>query len=184
MRSWLDGELSLPRRLLVAAIGLGLAALLFRSAIADGLVTRGDELLVAASLERAQVYYARALRIDASPIAAERFAFAGLMRHTRSALRDAIGVANGALDRMPGDTALLVDRALARIALGEYGAACLDFQRLGAATGNAAYYEFAAQAARRAGARNTARRLFERVLRLNPHFAAARRALAMLDTHR
>ena len=192
MRCWFEGagrraiaDIPLGRRLLVAVVALACAGTLFRGQLASGLVSRGDEFLQSGALLRAQVYYARALRFDRnSPTAAERFAFAGLMLKTPSALRAAVAVASDALALQPGDQALRNDRALCLDALGDYGAARRDFEELAKRTGDARYYEFAAQAARRSGEIPAAARLFAHVIALNPNFAAARRELARLESKR
>lgn len=192
MRCWSEGaarranaDIPLGRRLLVALIAIACAGLLFRGQLASGLVSRGDEFLQSGALLRAQVYYARALRFDRnSPTAAERFAFAGLMLKAPPALRAAIVVASDALVRQPGDQALLNDRALCLEALGDYRAARRDFEELAKRTGDARYYEFAAQAARRSGEMPAAARLFAHVMALDPNFGAARRELARLESKR
>lgn len=157
---------------------------LFRSEIASGLVSRGDEFAQSGEPARALVYYGRALRLDVSNIAAERYAFTSLVLKERAALRAAVAVASAALARGPQEEALLVDRALCLDALGEYRVAAEDFEALGERTGDPRYYEFAAQAARRSGERGRASRLFARVIALDPKFTAARRALSKLEAER
>lgn len=179
------GHIPLGRRLLVAVVAIAAAAALFRGQLASGLVTRGDEALQAGTAARALVYYQRALWFDAgSEVASERFTFTALMLKARPLLETSVVVASRALAREPGNQALLTDRALCFNALGNYDAARRDFEALASRTGDARYYEFAAQAARRSGERARAMRLFLRVLALAPRFAAARRALARLESSR
>jgi len=181
MRSWCRRSIPPGRRFVVAAVALGLAASLFHGQLASGLVTRGDDFLQTGRPLRALVYYRRALAFDAhSTIAAERFAFTSLMMKRRPELREAVAVASAALETAPDDAALLSDRALCLNALGDYRAALRDFWSFAERSGDVRYYEFAAQAARRAGERARAVELFERVLKIEPRFVAARRALARL----
>jgi tetratricopeptide (TPR) repeat protein len=175
----------LARRLLVAACAILAAGVLFRSQLASGLVSRGDDLLGTGSSQRALVYYGRALWFDsASDVAAERFAFTALMLRRPAALESAVAVASRALAREPGNDALLTDRALCLNALGDFGASRRDFETLAARTADPRYYEFAAQQARRSGDRARAARLFHRVIALAPSFAAARRELERLGETR
>jgi len=176
--------MTLSRRLAVALVALACAAVLFRGQIASGLVSRGDEFAQSGDPTRALVYYERAYRLDAAPDAAERYAFTSLMLKQTSTLSRAVAVASAALERKPQEEALLVDRALCLNALGEYSAARGDFELIAQRTGDPRYYEFAAQAARRAGERTRAARLFARVIALAPSFPAARRALARLKAGR
>jgi tetratricopeptide (TPR) repeat protein len=176
--------MTLPRRLAVAFVALACAGVLFRGQIASGLVSRGDEFAQSGEPARALVYYQRALRLDAASDAAERYAFTSLMLKQSATLSTAVAVASAALERKPQEEALLVDRALCLNALGEYSAARRDFELIAQRTGDPRYYEFAAQAARRAGERARAARLFAHVIALAPRFVAARRALANLRTER
>lgn len=134
-----SSNLPLARRIGAVLLGLGLSALLFRAQLASGLVTRGDDMLAGGELERARVYYRRALVFDPlSPTATERLTFAGLLTRTHEALAECVAVATRALARGPIAEALRVDRALCRNALGEYRAAASDFAAL-AAAGDARY---------------------------------------------
>lgn len=136
------------RRLLLAAVALGVSAFLFRSQIADGLVARGDDLLYKDAPAKALQHYARALAIDPlSQTAADRYVFVSMERHTRASLFDALHVADAYLRARPADAAVLSDRALCLLVLRRYSAAAADFERAARAGGGAQYQTFARQAA-------------------------------------
>jgi hypothetical protein len=139
-----SSSLPLVRRLGAVLAGLGLSLFLFRSQVASGLVTRGDDMLARGELARARTFYRRALVFDPrSSVASERLTFAALLMHTRTSLRECVTVAGEALAAAPVEDALLVDRALCRNALREYAAAARDFAELASRTRDGRYRKLA-----------------------------------------
>lgn len=120
--------ISLPRRLAIVLTSLALSALLFHRQVATALVTRGDEFLQRGRVERANLYYSRALTFDTrSSIAADRSAFAGILLRTPHALDAAERAASLGLAAHPDDADLLMDRGLCYQLERRYAEAALDF---------------------------------------------------------
>jgi hypothetical protein len=102
----------------LAAIGLSLSALLFRSPLAAALVTRGDDAWHAGDLAAAVRAYRKARFIDpGSLVAVDRLAFQLALRHDRRSAAEALALAEAALVRAPNDVMLLADRRLAALQL-------------------------------------------------------------------
>lgn len=178
-------DVPLWRRLALALSAVVAAGFLFHGQLSSALVTRGDDLVQIGEPQHALHYYARALVLDRdSTLAAERYAFTGLMIKTQASLQSAVAVASEALRKAPDDEAIVTDRALCLNSLGKFREAMTDFVWLAKRTNDLRYYEFAAQAARRAGERDRARALFAAVLERRPDFVAARRELARLEETR
>lgn len=178
--SWIR-DVPRRRRFIVAIASVAASAWLFRGQVSSALVTRGDDFVQMGRPQQALAYYHRALVLDrGSTLAAERYAFTGLLIKSRSSLESAVAIASEALREEPGNEAILTDRALCLNSLGRFHDAMRDFEQLARKTDDARYYEFAAQAARRAGERRRARALFIAVLERRPGFPAAERELARL----
>ena len=118
------------RRAAIAAIGIVIAAALARPEVANGLVARGDEIAAAGDEARAQVYYRRAIAIDASGAEAlDRLALTALMRDDAAAKDQAIVRLRATLAMHP-NTALLFDLALLQLQKRRYAASAQTFRHL------------------------------------------------------
>lgn len=172
---------SAVRRASVAALGIGIAAVILRPQIADALVVRGDEYLYRSQDARALRYYARALAIDADDgAAADRFAFAAMLSRDPQAIAASLRETSAYLARHPEDATVRMDRAMAYRAAGQLPAALADFALAGAQTGDARALAFAGFTAERLRERALARRYWRAALSARPGFLPARRALARL----
>ena len=169
------------RRVALALCGVACAAVLFHASVASALVTRGDDVLRAGDADAALRYYARAARIDArSAVAADRLAFTLLMRRRGGDAARAFAAADGALRVLPGEPALLVDRAFAAQRLGRWRSAERDFATAAVHLHDPRYAHLAARIAERAGDRGRARAHLRDALVLDPAYAPARVLLARL----
>lgn len=167
------------RRFAIVATALLFAACLFRSQMAQSLVIRGDDYLYQGRVPEAQERYERALAFDnRSEAAADRFVFVLMERHTMTSLERGIRNATEFLRAQPNDVTLLTDRGLCYLVARQYAAARRDFARAAAISGSASDLVFAGWAARRAGDRVGARRLWHRALQEDPRNRSARIALA------
>ena len=136
------------QRTLCALTALAASALLFRGPLAAAVVTRGDEALGAGDAAGAFRSYRKALMLDpASPLAADRVAFALALAHRPAAAAAAVDVATRALQQHPDDPGLLVDRAFGELQLRATAAARRDFARAGAIAHDARYTSLAARLA-------------------------------------
>jgi tetratricopeptide (TPR) repeat protein len=139
-----------PRRIAVAAASLCCCALLFRGNVATALVSRGDALLTAGDLSGAVRLYDRALRIDRTDAdAADRLAFAFLLRRDPGDAQRAYAAAVTGLLAAPQDGRLLVDRGFASQRLSRWHDAQAAFLRAAAVTHDARYAHLAARMASR-----------------------------------
>ncbi len=173
--------ISLPRRVMIAVISLGLAAGFFHGQLASALVTRGDDAARNGDRTAAIRYYSRALVIDRHAArAADRLAFALSLRRAPGDEAAAITVASAALTALPNDPALLADRGFAEQRLGRWVEAERDFDRAGTSGHDARYAHLAARLALRRGDTDRARELFGSALADDPTFDPARVALARL----
>jgi len=155
-------DISIARRIGIAATATFACGAIFHSQLSIALVTRGDTALASGGVSRATAYYERALRLDpSSKVAADRLAFCTFETHSEASLLRAAAVASAALREHPGDADLLVDRALSFQALHRFGEATADFERAATATHDRRYAIFAAWDARRAGDTRRARRLWK-----------------------
>jgi tetratricopeptide (TPR) repeat protein len=169
------------RRLAIALLSLALSSLFFRGAVSVALVTRGDGFFQKGQLERARVYYARALFFDrSSALAADRFAFAGFEMRTPEAIASSLRVTSQALALAPSDVKLLEDRGLLYQLQRRYGLARVDLERAAILSGDSRWYHLAAWASYRSGDPERARRLWYAALHRNPSFVPARLALAKI----
>jgi tetratricopeptide (TPR) repeat protein len=143
-------HIPLRRRFSMAFLALCISGFLFRGALATALVTRGDDFFQKGRVERARMYYARALFFDSrATLAADRYAFSALEMRTPEALRSSIRVATAALAYAPSDAALLEDRGLLYLIERRYRQAREDLLRAAAITGDPRWRRLAAQAAQR-----------------------------------
>jgi tetratricopeptide (TPR) repeat protein len=170
--------LSRTRRVVVALVSLGLAAVLFRGEIAASLVTRGDDLLRAGDVDGAVRAYGRAVRLDArSAVAADRLAFFLLVRRADGDAARAYVVAGDALRVVPDDPALLADRGFAAQRLARWHDAERDFLRAAHLARDPRYAHLAARDAARRGDTRRARADLRFALALDPRYAPARALL-------
>jgi tetratricopeptide (TPR) repeat protein len=166
------------RRFAVAIVACIIAAFIFRSAIADGLVIRGDDLAYQGRSSDALSHYARALWMDpSSEVAADRYTFTLIERHTSNALYSAITAANAFLSRNPNDAAILEDRAICYLMLHRYRQAEKNFGRSARISADPRVYVFAASAALHAGRLGDAKVFWHRALALDRTLKAAKLAL-------
>jgi len=169
------------RRFVLALTSLGCAGVLFHANVASALVTRGDDQARAGDSDAAIRSYARAVRLDArSVIAADRLAFALLMRRRPGDASLALRVADGALRALPGEPALLADRAFAAERLGRWRSAERDFATAAVRARDPRYAHLAASMAARAGAGARVRAHLREALVLDARYAPARLLLARL----
>ena len=167
-----------PRRLLVAALALVIAAIVFRGSVASALVTRGDDLARAGNTDRAIVMYRRAAALDARfAAAADRLAFALVLRGAPGDAAAALTVADASLRNVPPNAALLADRAFAAERLHRWRDAERSFASAGALARDPRYLHLAATMARRRGDAAGARRHLRAALALDAAYAPARAAL-------
>jgi Tfp pilus assembly protein PilF len=138
------------RRWLLATVSAFLALILLRPLIADALCMRGDEFLRSGDPVTAQHYYRFALAGDPnSGTAAERFVFAALEIHARTALAVGVNVADEYLSRHD-DQAIRIDRALALWSLRDFARAANELSVVAASTHDRRYARLAQIAASRA----------------------------------
>ncbi|HEY0393370.1 MAG TPA: hypothetical protein VGD01_02630 [Candidatus Elarobacter sp.] len=169
------------RRFALALTAVAVAAALFHANVASALVTRGDDVLRTGDTDGAFRYYARALRIDArSGVAADRLAFALLMRRRAGDAALAFAAADAALRTAPGDAALLADRGFAQQRLARWRGAERDFAAAAAAAHDARYAHLAAKMAERAHDRANERAHLRTALALDSAFAPSRALQARL----
>ncbi len=116
--------------MLLAGIGIAVAAVAARPELANGLVARGDDVAEAGNAARAQIYYRRALVIDPSSSAAlDRVAVAAMMQGDARTKKDIVRRLGGALARR-SDKSLLFDLALLQLELRRYAASADAFRHL------------------------------------------------------
>jgi tetratricopeptide (TPR) repeat protein len=170
---------SRPRRFALTAIALVLAAVAFRSQLAQALVVRGDDLTYKGRSADALTHYGRAVWLDPnSSLAVDRYVFASMQRHSMNAIRSGISTATGFLTRNPHDAAVLRDRALCYLVQQRYAAARQDFEHAASASSDPRDYVFAGWAALHTRDAAGARRLWRRALALDERFLPAKIALA------
>lgn len=137
-----------PRRVAVAAVSLCCCALLFRDNVATALVSRGDALLTSGDLSGAVRVYGRALRIERSDAdAADRLAFAFLLRRAPGDALRAYAAASTGLEAAPQDGRLWVDRGFASQRLSRWRDAEAAFLRAARMMRDARYARLAARMA-------------------------------------
>ena len=175
-------DIPTQRRLLIVLVSLSCAAILFRAQVASALITRGDDRLRTADVDGAIRSYNRAVVIDeSSSVAADRLAFTLLLRRRNGDAARAYDVARAALQRKPGDSTLLIDRAFAAQRLGNWRAAERDFQTAADAAHDPRYAHLAARMALQRRDRSAARFDLRVALRVDHRYAPARAMLAALD---
>lgn len=174
--------LSRGRRIAVALLSLSCAGVLFRGNVATALVSRGDDLLAAGDLNGASRVYGRAFRLDtANADAADRLAFALLLRRAPGDAARADAVAAAGLTAAPHDARLLADRGFAAQRLRRWRSAEAAFLAAALIGRDARYAHLAAQMARRCADRAAERRHLRAALALDYRYAPARMLLARLN---
>jgi tetratricopeptide (TPR) repeat protein len=169
------------RRLAIAAISLGCAAILFHSNVATALISRGDELLAQGDTNGATLAYARALAFDgASLVAADRLAFGYLLRRAPGDAERAFTTAGAALSHSPGNASLATDLGLAAERLGRWNDAERSFLSVAASSNDARYAHLAAECALRRHDITAARSDLRRALMIDHTYSPARYAIRRL----
>ena len=169
------------RRIALAVVSLTCAGLLFRGNVATALVSRGDDLLAAGDLSGAARVYGRAFRLDRSNAdAADRLAFALLLRRRPGDAARADAVAVAGLTAAPHDSRLLADRGFAAQRLRRWRNAEAAFLTAAVAGGDPRYAHLAAQMARRCADRAAELSHLRTALALDLRYAPARLLLARL----
>lgn len=167
-------ELSPCRRLLLAFLGIAVAALLLRGPISDAIVSGGDGQLYAGRPGAALVLYRRALWFDArNAVAADRFAFLAMSQRSPALWREGRDHLGVMLRADPGNGAVRMDRALLERKLGDFRAALHDFARVGRAARDPRALAFAGFCAQRLGRTRRAVVLWRETLALAPGFLPA-----------
>jgi tetratricopeptide (TPR) repeat protein len=168
-------------RAFLAALGLAVSALLFRTQIADALIVRGDDMLIQNAYDAAGNRYLRALWLDrGSVVAIDRLVFVALQERTPGALRSAATLASGYLGTHRPEQTVLFDRALCYLKLRRYAWAYADFLRAARLSGDPQQYTFAGWAARRAGDAKLAAASWSYALHIRPGYRPAAVALSEL----
>lgn len=174
----MSGEFSRVRRFAVSLIALACAAVLFRSEVAQALVIRGDDYLYRGDRTQALERYRRALAIaPLFSVAVDRYVFVSMQRQSQRSLQAALVVASRYLRVHRDDPVILTDRALCYLHMHRYAAAQDDFQRAAHSSHAVSDYVFAGWAARDAGRKRQALRLWHKALHVQPGYAPARIAL-------
>jgi len=174
----MTNEFSRMRRFAAALLAVACAAVLFRGAVAQALVIRGDDYLYRGDRAAAVERYRRAMTIAPSyGTAFDRYVFVTMQHQNPRALHDAVDVAGTYLRAHPRDAALLTDRALCLLHLRRFSEAQDDFTRAASIAQTAESYAFAGWAANRNGDEASARSLWRRALELSPHYRPAEIAL-------
>ena len=169
------------RRCALALAGVACAGVLLRAHVAAALVTRGDDLLRAGDSGGAVRSYARAEWLDErSAVAADRLAFALLLRRGSGDAARAFAAAGAALSTHPGEPALLADRGFAALRLGRWRSAERDFAAAAPAARDPRYAHLAARMALRRGDASAARRHLDDALAIDRGYAPARALMARL----
>lgn len=167
-----------PRKALVAASALAIAAVLFRAPIAAALVARGDELLAAAEPRGALSAYRRALTLDpGSGVAADRLAFWLLDVPDRGNALRALAVVDAAIAHGARSAELYADRGLAAARLRRWDAAEADLRHAALLARDPRYAHLSARMAERAGDRARVRSDLAIALELDPRYAPSRALL-------
>lgn len=170
-----------PRRCAVAAVSLVAAGLLFHGSLASALITRGDDLLRAGDIGGAVRAYGRSQWLDRrSPVPADRLAFFLLVRRAPGDAARAYAVADSGLRLVPGDAALLADRAFAAQRMSRWHEAERDFAAAARAGRDARYAHLAARMAERRADRSAERAHLRAALALDASYAPARTLLARI----
>lgn len=160
------------RRVFVALVALGAAAVMFRSEISLALVNRGDDFLYRAKVDRAVEYYRRALAVDAhSAVAADRYAFFAQQIAGQSNESEILRFCSSFL-RVREDARVRADRALANLKLRRYRDAETDFELAAANSRDPRDLAFAALSAARAGRSAESHRLWHAARRAGLRVAA------------
>jgi hypothetical protein len=171
--------LSRGRRLALAMLSLTCAAVLFHTNVATALVSRGDDLLAAGDVNGAARVYGRAFRLDAANAdAADRLAFALLLRRAPGDAARADAVAVAGLAAAPHDARLLADRGFAAQRLRRWRDAEAAFLGAALVGRDPRYAHLAAQMARRCADRAAERMHLRTALALDRRYAPARMLLA------
>jgi tetratricopeptide (TPR) repeat protein len=177
----MSAPIGLGRRFAVALASVACAGVLFRGNVASALVTRGDDQARAGDVNAALRSYARAMDLDARSVtAADRLAFTLLMRRRAGDAARAFRIADAALREVPGETALLADRAFAAERLGRWHVAERDFAAAAVAGRDPRYAHLAARMAERAHAGTRVVAHLRDALALDAGYAPARVLLARL----
>jgi tetratricopeptide (TPR) repeat protein len=170
------------RRIVIALASLVCAGVLFRANVALALVSRGDTLLAGGDYNAAARLYARALLFDrGASVAADRLAFAYLLRRGPGDAARALAVTAAALRATPHDATLLADRGFAAARLGRWRDAESAFAAAASSGNEPRYDHFAAHMAARAHDARAERAHLRAALALDAGYAPARALLARLS---
>jgi len=169
---------SKSRRLTLAAIGIGVSALLLHSQLSESLITRGDEYAYRGNLHRSSEMYHRALWLDPNnEIAVDRIAFNALLTHHRDMASNAIATITAFLSQHAASSTILMDRAMLLQIARRYRAAEHDFAVVGREMRDPRALTFAGFAAYHVGAVQRARQHWRDAIAIDPAFVPARRAM-------
>jgi tetratricopeptide (TPR) repeat protein len=165
------------RRLSLIGLAIAAATLLLHKQLSMMIVLRGDALAYE-SVARSNAMYERALVFDPeNSVAADRLIFHAILSHDPLRIREALAVGERQLERDPGNSTLMMDRALCFQLLGDLRSAMRDFANVGIRSRDPRALLFAGDDAAKLGRIGDARRLLRLAIDRDPGFRPARLAL-------